>query len=274
MIHLVKKMYVNAWSIVVMLIVFTSSTLKAEPLTPTELHATLGIVTNFILSDETNKSVSHNGVTYGTVTSPYTGRVWLDRNLGASQVCTSFDDVDCYGDYYQWGRNADGHEDSMSIVRPPPFNLATNVNNVGHSDFIAIGDFGFASQDWVDPDDLFLGLRMTNWAKTDGTSICPKGYRVPIAVELLQELLYSGSAEISNRLDAFNSFLKLPVAGLRFDSDGSIFLSADQGSVWTNSKTNHTPDSFSHIIILWKQYQAFQFYRTRAYGMPVRCIKN
>jgi hypothetical protein len=28
------------------------------------------------------KSISHNGFTYGTVTSPYTGRIWLDRNLG------------------------------------------------------------------------------------------------------------------------------------------------------------------------------------------------
>jgi len=51
-----------------------------------------------------------HGVTYGTVTSPYTGRVWLDGNLGASQVCTAYNDSTCYGDYYQWGRGTDGHE--------------------------------------------------------------------------------------------------------------------------------------------------------------------
>ena len=32
-------------------------------------------------------SITHNGVTYGFVTSPYTGKVWLDRNLGAARVC-------------------------------------------------------------------------------------------------------------------------------------------------------------------------------------------
>jgi hypothetical protein len=274
MIYLLNKMYIKIWSIVAMLILLSSNTLKADPLTPTELHATMGIVTNFILSDEITNSVSHNGITYGTVISPYTGRVWLDRNLGALQVCTSFDDEDCYGDYYQWGRGVDGHEDSMSTVLSPPLNLATNVNNVGHGNFISIGDFGFASQDWVDPDNLFLDLRMSNWAKTNGTSICPKGYRVPTAIELLNELLYLESAEISNRLDAFNSFLKLPVAGFRYDRDGSLFFLAEQGSLWTNTRTNHTPDSFTNTIILWNQYEARQFYRTRAIGHTVRCIKD
>jgi len=52
--------------------------------------------------EEESTEITHNGVAYDVVTSPYTSRVWLDRNLGATQVCTSFDDVDCYGDYYQW----------------------------------------------------------------------------------------------------------------------------------------------------------------------------
>ena len=42
-------------------------------------------------------------VTYGTQT-------WMDRNLGARRVATAVDDVFSYGNYYQWGRPADGHE--------------------------------------------------------------------------------------------------------------------------------------------------------------------
>jgi hypothetical protein len=34
--------------------------------------------------------------------------VWLDRNLGATQVATKVDDSAAYGDYYQWGRAKDG----------------------------------------------------------------------------------------------------------------------------------------------------------------------
>ena len=44
-----------------------------------------------------------------TVTTA-TSRVWMDRNLGASQVATSSDDILAYGDLYQWGRLTDGHE--------------------------------------------------------------------------------------------------------------------------------------------------------------------
>jgi hypothetical protein len=39
-----------------------------------------------------------------------TGRVWMDRNLGASRVAQSPDDNLAYGDLYQWGRFADGYQ--------------------------------------------------------------------------------------------------------------------------------------------------------------------
>ena len=44
------------------------------------------------------------------VTNPTTGRVWMDRNLGATQVATSSTDEAGYGDLYQWGRRKDGHQ--------------------------------------------------------------------------------------------------------------------------------------------------------------------
>ena len=83
-------------------------------LTPNELHATMGIITNFILDD----GIQFHGKSYKPVTSPHTGRVWLDRNIGASRVCTSYDDAQCYGDCYQWGRGYDGHQDSGSSTTP------------------------------------------------------------------------------------------------------------------------------------------------------------
>ena len=42
------------------------------------------------------------------VTNSTTGAIWMDRNLGASQVATSSTDAASYGDLYQWGRAADG----------------------------------------------------------------------------------------------------------------------------------------------------------------------
>ena len=49
-------------------------------------------------------------VTVTSVTNPTTGRVWMDRNLGATQVATSRTDAAAYGDLYQWGRGTDGHQ--------------------------------------------------------------------------------------------------------------------------------------------------------------------
>jgi hypothetical protein len=43
---------------------------------------------------------------FSQVTS-LTVQVWVDRNLGASQVATSSTDPVSYGNSYQWGRLAD-----------------------------------------------------------------------------------------------------------------------------------------------------------------------
>ena len=43
------------------------------------------------------------GGTPPNVTNPTTGEIWMDRNLGASQVATSSTDAASYGDLYQWG---------------------------------------------------------------------------------------------------------------------------------------------------------------------------
>jgi hypothetical protein len=37
------------------------------------------------------------------VTNPATGKIWMDRNLGATQVATSSTDANSFGDLYQWG---------------------------------------------------------------------------------------------------------------------------------------------------------------------------
>jgi len=132
--------------------------------------------------------ITHNGVNYKEVTSPYTQKVWLDRNLGASQACTALDDTACYGDYYQWGRNADGHENNESNKIATQ---ATDINNVGHSDFITSS--GAYHYEWLDVNNNDVddngSLRTINWSKTDGSSVCPVGFRVPTIQELKDETL-------------------------------------------------------------------------------------
>jgi hypothetical protein len=45
-----------------------------------------------------------------SVTNPVTGRTWMDKNLGASQVAISSTDSASFGHLYQWGRGSDVHQ--------------------------------------------------------------------------------------------------------------------------------------------------------------------
>jgi serine/threonine protein kinase len=66
------------------------------------------------------------------VTNPATGRVWMDRNLGASRAATSSTDAQAYGDLYQWGRAADGHQKRTSATTT----TLSSGDQPGHGSFI------------------------------------------------------------------------------------------------------------------------------------------
>ena len=238
-----------------MLLGLNTSVLMAE-ITQTQLNATLGIVTNFILDD----GITHNGTTYKTVTSPYTGRVWLDRNLGASQVCTSFDDALCYGDYYQWGRGYDGHQESSSSDTPT---LANDVTNVGHGDFITNN---FGTYDWASVDGSG-NQRADNWLKADGSSVCPVGFRVPTLNELQVETVDNG---VTDNDTAFTNFLKLPSAGYHSSFNGLMKNVGSHGTVWSSSASG----TFASNLLFNSSSANLYSTGLRATGRSVRCIKG
>lgn len=218
----------------------------------------------------TSSNIRHNGTTYGLVTSPHTSRVWLDRNLGASQVCTAVNDASCYGNYYQWGRNEDGHQNS---VTPNSNVLSNNIYNVGHTSFIINLA---APHDWANIDPTGV-LREANWSSIDGSSVCPIGFRVPTRVELRDEttsaVTIGGSTQVVSNQTAFTNFLKIPSSGIRA---GNTALSGVQsigtrGDLWTVTAAGGTSFSFGATSAPSAQVTNFG---TRSYGRPVRCIQN
>ncbi len=175
------------------------------------------------------------GNTYKTVKSPYTGKVWLDRNLGASRVCTSFDDSQCYGDYFQWGRDSDGHEKQNS------------------------SSFKAGSSDWTSSDNSGA-KRSASW------NPCPSGFRIPTIDELTAETLNQG---VKNRDDAYRNFLKLPSAGNCYNVSGSLANQGSSGYIWSSSL------SMSHSKYLYfHSSNADAHYYSRAYGLSVRCLRE
>jgi hypothetical protein len=195
------------------------------------------------------------GLYYNEITSPHTGKVWLDRNLGASRVCTKFDDEQCYGDYYQWGRDADGHEKESNT------NYDSRI-----SDLISSSNFIIDSYEWTD-DDSSGTIRSANWSKIDGTFVCPIGYRVPTLTELEAETI--NLSGFDNRNDAFESFLKFPSAGEHKNSSGLMNQQGVFGAIWSSSISGQN----SGRIYFTSNGSGFN-YRSRSYGFTVRCLKD
>jgi uncharacterized protein (TIGR02145 family) len=191
---------------------------------------------------------------YGTVVNPVTGKVWLDRNLGATQVATSSTDVASYGDLYQWGRNADGHQ----------LRSSGTTNTLASNFFTASGLFIVTNTNPIN----WLGNVETHmWTGTHAeNNPCPCGFRIPTAAEWEQERRTWIS---NNAAGAFASPLKLPLAGFRSHEGGSIVSLGTDGYYWSSTVGN-TNARFLEVY----SSNAFLSINARAIGFSVRCIKD
>ena len=188
------------------------------------------------------------------VYSPVTGKTWMDRNLGASRAATSSTDSEAYGDLYQWGRAADGHQKRNS----PTVSTLSSIDQPGHGNFILAPNSPY---DWRSPQntDLWQGVNGVN-------NPCPPGYRLPTDAELNAERLSWSS---NNSAGAFASPLKLPVAGLRFFSSGSLYGVGSYGRYWSS-----TVDGIHSRRLGFASTGANIDNYSRAYGYSVRCLKD
>jgi uncharacterized protein (TIGR02145 family) len=187
------------------------------------------------------------------VLNPNTGRIWMDRNLGAIQTAASSSDSLAYGDLYQWGRAADGHQCRNSNIT----NTLSTMDQSSNNNFILTSSTPF---DWRTPqnDNLWQGLNGTN-------NPCPSGYRIPTHSEFEAERT---SWIQSNSYGAFNSPLKIPTAGTRYPTNGSI-VNLTSGYYWTSTING----IYSHAQNFWNTNGAYYFaYRNS--GLSVRCIKD
>jgi hypothetical protein len=184
------------------------------------------------------------------VTNPTTGKIWMDRNLGATQVATSSTDANSYGDLYQWGRGADGHQCRTSATT----STSSSTDQPGHGDFI------FSASDWRSSANTNL------WQGVNGVNNpCPSGYRIPTYQELDAERLSWSS---NNSAGAFASPLKLPLAGYR-GIDGSLVDVGAYGSYWSSTVNG----AYSRNLFFYSGYANMDF-NHRASGFSVRCLKN
>ena len=188
------------------------------------------------------------------VTNPVTGKTWMDRNLGASRVATSSTDALAFGDLYQWGRRADGHQCRNSGTTT----TLSSSDQPNHGNFIRINSDNF---DWRNPQNNNL------WQGVNGlNNPCPTGYRLPTLIELNIE---QASWSSDNATGAYNSPLKLTLDGFR-TYDSSIVALGTSASYWSSTINGGS----SHRLAYGSTTFTSTSFSYRAWGNSVRCIKN
>jgi uncharacterized protein (TIGR02145 family) len=190
------------------------------------------------------------------VTNPTTGKIWMNRNLGASQAATSSTNAAAYGDLYQWGRRSDGHQCRTSATT----STLSSINQPSHGDFILT----------TSPISNWLSSSNTNlWQGVNGeNNPCPNGYRIPTEAELNNERLsWGGNYNISG---AFASPLKLSLAGKRNDQNGALINVGTYCYLWSSTVTGADNSRMMYVNITNSLIGNY----SHSDGQTIRCIKD
>lgn len=242
------------------------------------------VVTLTTSSDSVRFTYNGQSVTYGIIVSSASGKKWLDRNLGAKQVAAAYNDWQAYGDLFQWGRPADGHQlITWTANNANPNTSGTAVN--GTTTVVAASDIPGHNNFIIPPYALPLDWRSDNnrnrWA-TIPQGPCPNGWHVPTIDEWMAEVstTMGGTANTGGMKNVIEGYsqLKLIVGGNRI-LNGPGALSFSQvgrgGHYWSSSDRNNAAEGYTDARDLEIGVDGLQQWTSqKVTAKSVRCIKD
>jgi len=161
------------------------------------------------------------------------GNIWLQQNLGSTQVATTMTDANSYGDVYQWGRWNDGHEKRTSTTTTvPTTNNPSGLTTTSNSFIIG------SSTDWWDGGSLTDTWSAVTSANTSASEGCDPCKAIGTGWVMPSETDWTGiktAESISNPATAFASNLKLPASGYRSSSTGNYTFVDQRGYYWSST---------------------------------------
>ncbi|KFF20508.1 T9SS type A sorting domain-containing protein [Chryseobacterium sp. JM1] len=204
-------------------------------------------------------------VTYSTVRGAE-GNIWMQQNLGSSQVASSLGDEASYGDLFQWGRWDDGHQLRNSATAAP-----TTPNSP--DGLAGSGAFIIGSPSWWSTfaaTDKWTASNAANVSVNVGADPCMAvgpGWKMPSQAEWAAAV---ESDHIANPGTAYNSYLKLPASGYRSSSNGALTFAGQRGYFWSSDTSN----SGGKYLYIGATIANPSSGAMRGQGSAVRCIKT
>jgi uncharacterized protein (TIGR02145 family) len=205
--------------------------------------------------------------------------VWkefLCHNLGANTALDPFtyQAGAINGDYYQWGRQTDGHELSNSTTE-----ATQATNNAATLPASVVGKFIIGFADWrsVQTDNLWGdGTTGADPAKATNDP-CPTGYKVPSTAQLAGLFGTVSGESTSATQNTWNwtgngfmvgSSLYLPAAGVK--SGANLSLEGTQGLYFSSTANS----IYAHSLRYASNFVYVNNNGNRADGYSVRCISE
>jgi len=190
-------------------------------------------------------------------------KTWLDRNLGANEVCNGSNKEACRGDFYQWGRLTDGHEKFDSNTQDEnPHTFPYTISNM--FEISDEGAFDWLTSDGSDDNSGFVQDRIDVWSGLRSNLVCPNNWRVPTIDEI--DNMFDKN-NITDANSALSSKFKLGLTGYR-DNNGN-YIDNNKGYLWSVSTQDNNSIAKSYKDSAVSKSNAY-----RATGYPIRCIKK
>ncbi len=214
------------------------------------------------------------------------GYIWLQQNLGSSQVATSIEDEAARGDYFQWGRWDDGHQlkdSEMSEIYPTPNNPAGLGN--GTEIFYINGGTPYTEYTgWFanpEQNDTWTAKNLDEVTEHNGMDPCKaigNDWEIPTEsdwdnVMQLENIFPVPAGSTNNGITrGFESNLKIAGAGAR--KDDSFSFEGQRAYIWTKTASAN-PDFYRFVYLGTYPGSTTGFGGdAKSHGYSVRCVNK